>query len=58
MKKMVLVDKYDSFKTWEVTKLSGGFYLRQFINGKQFGKGARLTKKWLEHMLETKLVFN
>lgn len=40
-------DKYNTNKTWEVVKLSGGWYLRQYIKGKQFFKGARVTKKFL-----------
>lgn len=38
-------DRWNSNKTWEVAYLSGGYYLRQHINGRQFGRGARVTKK-------------
>lgn len=57
MKKIIVQDKYNDIKTWEVTKLSGGFYLKQFIAGKQFGSGIRITKKWIESILETKIKF-
>ena len=32
-------DRWNDRKVWEVVKLRGGFYLRQYINGKQFGRG-------------------
>jgi hypothetical protein len=35
-------------KTWEVVKLVGGYYLRQYIKGKQFGRGIRTTKKYIQ----------
>lgn len=57
MKRIIIQDKYNDIKTWEVTKLSGGFYLKQFIDGKQFGGGIRTTKKWIESILETKIKF-
>lgn len=50
MKRKIYQDPYNSKKTWEVTKLSGGYYLRQFINGKQFGRGSRTTKKNLKEI--------
>lgn len=48
MKRTIYQDPYNSNKTWEITKLKGGYYLKQFINGEQFGKGLRTTKKNLE----------
>ncbi|SKA08781.1 hypothetical protein SAMN02745174_02512 [Cetobacterium ceti] len=54
-KKIVIQDKYNPIKTWEITKLKGGYYLKQFISGKQFGSGIRTTKKWLENTLEIKI---
>lgn len=57
MKRIKIQDKYNDIKTWEVTKLSGGFYLKQFIKGKQFGNGIRTTKKWIESILATKIKF-
>lgn len=32
-------DKWNEKKVWEAVKLSGGFYLRQYIDGKQYGRG-------------------
>lgn len=57
MKRIIVQDKYNNIKSWEVTKLSGGFYLKQFIDGKQFGSGIRTTKKWIESILEIKIKF-
>lgn len=41
-------DPYNEAKVWEVVKLSGGYYLRQYIYGRQFGKGLRTTKGYLD----------
>lgn len=49
-KRTIYQDPYNPIKTWEVTELSGGYYLKQFINGKQFGRGSRTTKKHLKEM--------
>ncbi|MGL4864350.1 MAG: hypothetical protein ACRDDH_02980 [Cetobacterium sp.] len=57
MKRIIVQDKYNDIKTWEVTKSSGGFYLKQFMDEKQFGSGIRTTKKWIESILETKIKF-
>lgn len=43
-------DKYNENKVWEVVALSGGYYLRQYICGKQFGRGARTTKRKLHNL--------
>ncbi len=37
-------DRYNAAKVWEVVKLSHGYYLRQYINGVQFGRGSRRRK--------------
>ncbi|MCD8146915.1 MAG: hypothetical protein LUD84_06520 [Clostridiales bacterium] len=37
-------DRYNDLKVWEVVKLSHGYYLRQYINGVQFGRGSRRRK--------------
>ena len=34
MKRIIVQDKYNDIKIWEVTKLSGGFYLKQFYRWK------------------------
>lgn len=41
-------DKWNPNKTWEVAKLAGGYYLRQYINGIQFGRGVKTSKKFIE----------
>lgn len=41
-------DRWNSNKVWEVAKLVGGYYLRQYIGGKQAGKGLRTTKKFIQ----------
>ena len=41
-------DKYNPNKTWEVTSMSHGFYRKQFICDKQFGRGLRTTKEYLK----------
>ncbi len=40
-------DRWNEKKVWETATLSGGFYLRQYIDGRQHGRGARTTKKFL-----------
>ncbi len=48
MMKVLVEDKYNKNKQWEITHLKGGYYLREFICGRQFGRGCRTTKKWLD----------
>ena len=48
MIKTIYQDKYNPNKTWEVTSMSHGFYLKQFICDKQFGRGLRTTKEYLK----------
>lgn len=43
-------DRWNDRKVWEVVKLRGGFYLRQYINGKQFGRGIRTTKGHIKNI--------
>lgn len=38
-------DRWNSDKILEVVKLVGGYYLRQYIKGVQFGRGLRTTRK-------------
>ena len=40
-------DKYNPQKTWEVTSISHGFYLKQFVCGKQFGRGLKTSREYL-----------
>ena len=43
-------DPFNDNKIWEVTNIKGGIYLKQFIGGKQFGKGMRVTKQKLKEL--------
>ena len=57
MESVRIIDKYNSSKEWEVIKLSGGYYLKQYVKGKQFGRGFRTTKKYIESILEIKISY-
>ena len=48
MIKTIYQDKYNPQKTWEVTSMSHGFYLKQFICNKQFGRGLRTTREYIQ----------
>ena len=41
-------DRWNEKKEWEVVKLVGGFYLRQYIDGRQQGGGLRTTKEFIK----------
>ncbi len=43
-------DKYNRNKVWEVVKLNGGYYLRQYVCGRQAGRGLRTTKKFIRSL--------
>lgn len=43
-------DKYNMNKVWEVVKLNGGYYLRQYVCGRQIGRGLRTTKKFIQNL--------
>lgn len=43
-------DRYNSDKIWEVVKLNGGYYLRQYICGRQTRRGLRTTKKFIRSL--------
>lgn len=58
MESIRIKDRYNDFKEWEVIKLSGGYYLKQYVKGKQFGRGFRTTKKYIESILEIKISYN
>lgn len=34
-------DRWNEKKVWEVVKLVGGYYLRQYISGQQVGRGMK-----------------
>lgn len=48
IKRTYYQDKHNVNKTWEVSKLKGGYYLRQFINGKQFKRGVKTSKRFIK----------
>lgn len=50
VKRTYYKDRYNDDKVWEVVKLSGGYCLRQYICGEQFGKGLRTTKKFIRSL--------
>lgn len=50
MKRTLYQDKYNPNKTWEVTAMSHGYYLRQYICGKQYSRGMRTTKAWIKEI--------
>lgn len=51
MVKRFFVDRYNANKIWEVTKLSGGnYYVKQWICGKQYGKGYRMYKRFIDEV--------
>ncbi|MGL4861810.1 MULTISPECIES: hypothetical protein [Bacteria] len=57
VKSKIIKDKYNDLKSWEIIKLSGGYYLKQYICGKQFGRGIRTTKKFIMQILDIKIEF-
>lgn len=38
-------DRWNQNKVWEVAKMVGGYYLRQYIKGEQVGRGIKTSKK-------------
>lgn len=48
MIRTIYQDKYNPQKTWEVTSMSHGFYLRQFICNKQFGRGLKTSREYIK----------
>ena len=41
-------DRWNEKKVWEVVKLVGGYYLRQYISGQQVGRGMKTSKKFIK----------
>lgn len=41
-------DKWNDKKVWEVVRLAGGYYLRQYISGQQVSRGVRTTKEFIK----------
>ena len=58
MKSIKFKDKYSDYKEWEIIKLNGAYYLKQYIKGKQFGRGFKTSKKWIEKTLDIKLGYD
>ena len=48
MIKTIYQDKYNLNKTWKVTSMSHGFYLKQFICKKQFGRGLKTSREYIQ----------
>lgn len=57
MESIRIKDRYNDFKEWEIIKLSGGYYLKQYIRGKQFGRGFRTSKRYIENILDIKISY-
>lgn len=58
MESIRIKDRYNDFKEWEIIKLSGGYYLKQYVKGKQFGRGFRTSKRYIENILDIKISYN
>lgn len=41
-------DRWNEKKVWEVVKLVGGYYLRQYISGQQIGSGIKTSKRFIK----------
>ena len=45
---VLIQDRFNENKKWELSVLSGGLYLRQMICDCQYGRGCRVTKKFVK----------
>ena len=43
-------DRWNKNKVWQVAQLVGGYYLRQYVCGQQWGRGLRTTKKFIKSL--------
>ena len=43
-------DRWNKNKVWEVVQLVGGYYLRQYVCGQQWGRGLRTTKEFIKSL--------
>lgn len=43
-------DKWNENKVWEVVKMVGGYYLRQYVCGQQINRGLRTTKQFIKSL--------
>lgn len=41
-------DRWNEKKVWEVAKLVGGYYLRQYISGQLVGRGMKTSMKFIK----------
>ncbi len=41
-------DRWNPNKVWEVVKLVGGYYLRQYVSGNQVGRGVKTSKRFIQ----------
>lgn len=48
IKRTFYKDRWNQNKVWEVAELIGGYYLRQYICGEQWGRGLKTTKKFIQ----------
>lgn len=47
VKREFFQDRWNENKVWEVAHLVGGYYLRQYICGRQWGPGMKTSKKFI-----------
>lgn len=47
IKRTFYKDRWNENKVWEVAEMIGGYYLRQYVCGKQQGSGIKTTKKFI-----------
>ncbi|QQV88854.1 hypothetical protein Liucustia_154 [Acinetobacter phage Liucustia] len=50
IKRDLYQDKYNPRKTWQVNRMKGAKYLKQFIDGVQYGKGIRCNMKFIKQI--------
>ncbi|AYD82454.1 hypothetical protein BRC2024_KCUCJSVR_CDS_0022 [Acinetobacter phage vB_AbaM_KissB] len=50
IKRDLYQDKYNPRKTWQVNHMKGAKYLKQFIDGVQYGKGIRCNMKFIKQI--------
>lgn len=43
-------DRYNPQKTWEVVKMEGAYYLRQYICGHKWARGLRCAKSYIREI--------
>lgn len=48
IKRTFYKDRWNENKVWEVAEIIGGYYLRQYVCGKQQGKGIKTIKKFIK----------